>query len=63
MTYMKATFKKVDFKILENKTIKIDYTQFNFVEKPERFAYIDSSLYGIPFEAEQSIPIKMGLDP
>ena len=54
MTYMKATFKKVDFKISENKIIKIDYTQFNFVEKPERFAYIDSSLYGIPFEGIDS---------
>ena len=54
MAYMKATFKNVDFIMSENKTIKIDYTQFNFVERPERFAYIDSSLYGIPFEGIDS---------
>lgn len=54
MSYMKATFKNVDFKMSENKTIKIDYTQYNFVDKPERFAFIDSSLYGIPFEGFDS---------
>lgn len=50
MSYMKAVFTDVDFVMSENKTIKVDYTQYNFVEKPERFAYISSSIYGIPFE-------------
>ncbi|MHB8061319.1 MAG: DUF6544 family protein [Ruminiclostridium sp.] len=54
MSYSKAIFKNVDFKMSEKKTIKIDYTQYNFVTKPERFAFIDSSLYGIPFEGFDS---------
>lgn len=54
MTYMKADFKNVDFKMSADKTIKIDYTQYNFVEKPQRLAFIDSSLYGIPFEGLDS---------
>jgi len=28
----------------------MDYTQYNFVDKPARAAYIDSSIYGVPFE-------------
>jgi hypothetical protein len=54
MSYMKATFTNIDFKMSENKTVKIDYVQYNFVEKPERFAFIDSSLFGIPFEGLDS---------
>lgn len=54
MSCMKATFKNVDFKMSPDKTIKIDYTQYNFVNKPERFAFIDSSLYGVPFEGFDS---------
>lgn len=51
MTHMKATFKDVDFSLGRGKpTIKIDYVQHNGVTKPQRLAYIDSSLYGIPFE-------------
>lgn len=50
MSYMKITFKDIDFKQTESKTLKIDYTQYNFVETPQRFALIDSSLFGIPFE-------------
>lgn len=30
--------------------LKIDYTQYNFVKELNRIAYIDSSMYGIPFE-------------
>ncbi|RCX19336.1 hypothetical protein DFR58_10381 [Anaerobacterium chartisolvens] len=54
MSYMKAAFRNVDFILSEKQTIKIDYTQYNFVEKPERFAYIRSSLYCIPFEGLDS---------
>ncbi len=54
MNYMRAEFKNVDFKISSEKTIKIDYTQYNFVNKPDRFALIDSSLFGVPFEGFDS---------
>ncbi len=50
MTYMQAHLENVDFIMSDNKTIKIDYKQINFVNKPDRFAYISSSLVGIPFE-------------
>lgn len=51
MSYMRASFKDVDFSLGRGKpTIKIDYTQYNGVKIPERLAYIDSSLYGIPFQ-------------
>ncbi|MBC8080908.1 MAG: hypothetical protein H7X86_11225 [Gorillibacterium sp.] len=51
MSHMKATFKNVDFAMSPDKPkIKIDYTQHNFVAEPVRFAYIDSSMYGIPFQ-------------
>lgn len=54
MSLMRAEFRNVDFKMSPSKTIKIDYTQYNFVKEPERFAFIDSSLYGIPFEGFDS---------
>lgn len=54
MKYMKVEFKNVDFKTTPDKTIKIDYTQYNFVSKPDRFALIDSSLFGVPFEGFDS---------
>lgn len=55
MTHMKATFKDVDFSLGRGKpTIKIDYVQHNGVVKPQRLAYIDSLLYGIPFEGLDS---------
>jgi len=55
MTHLKATFKDVDFSLGRGKpTIKIDYVQHNGVAKPQRLAYIDSSLYGIPFEGLDS---------
>lgn len=54
MSYMKASLTGVDFIMSKDKTIKIDYSQVNFVEKPERFALISSSLHGIPFEGLDS---------
>lgn len=55
MNFMKAIFKDVDFLFGKDKsTIKIDYTQYNFVNEPNRIAYIDSSMYGIPFEGLDS---------
>lgn len=54
MAYMKAELNHVDFVMSDTKTIKIDYKQYNLVEKPERFALISSSLSGIPFEGLDS---------
>lgn len=55
MSYMKAIYKDVNFLFEKDKPIiRIDYTQYNFVKDPARFAYIDSSIYGIPFEGLDS---------
>ncbi|MFD3259591.1 DUF6544 family protein [Paenibacillus lentus] len=55
MSYMKAAFKDVDFIMSPDKpAIRIDYTQYNFVHEPVRLAYIDTSMYGIPFEGFDS---------
>ena len=55
MSAMRIKFKDVDFSMGLNKpTIKIDYTQYNFVGALNRIAYIDSSMYGIPFEGIDS---------
>lgn len=51
MSYMKAEYKDVDFLFGKDKSpIIISYTQYNFVNKPNRVAYIDSAMFGIPFE-------------
>lgn len=51
MSNMNIHFDEVDFVLSPDKPkLKIKYTQYNFVTEPERFAYIDTSLYGIPFE-------------
>jgi hypothetical protein len=53
MSYMKVVFIDVDFVLNRDKPpLRINYTQYNFIEKPNRVAYIDSSLYGVPFEGE-----------
>lgn len=55
MSCMKATFKNVAFKTGKDKpSLKIDYTQYNFVDKPNRIALIDSSMFGIPFQGFDS---------
>lgn len=55
MAYMKATFRDVRFSMGRGKpTLMIDYVQYNAVEKPQRLAYIDAALYGIPFEGLDS---------
>jgi len=51
MDYMQMEYKNVAFKQGKNgKTLKIDYTQFNYVSEPTRIAFIDSGLFGIPFQ-------------
>lgn len=51
MTYIKASFKNVAFGSGPNQPkLKIDYTQYNIVKTPSRIAFIDSSMFGIPFQ-------------
>jgi hypothetical protein len=55
MSNIKIIYQDVDFSFSKGKPItKIDYTQYNFVSKPIRIAYIDSSMYAIPFEGLDS---------
>lgn len=51
MSYLKMEYHNVDFSQGKSgPTLKIDYTQYNFVHEPCRMALIDSSMFGIPFE-------------
>lgn len=51
MSYMKMEYHNVDFSQGKDRpTLTIDYTQYNFINKPCRMALIDSSMFGIPFE-------------
>lgn len=55
MDYMKMTLKNVPFSLGRNKrTIKINYTQYNAAHTPDRIAYIESALFGIPFEGKDT---------
>lgn len=55
MNIMKAVYKDVKFLFGKGKsTTIIDYTQYNIANEPARIAYIDSSMYGIPFEGLDS---------
>lgn len=55
MSHIKAMHRNVDFSFGKDKpATKIDYTQYNFANEPIRIAYIDSSMYGIPFEGLDS---------
>lgn len=41
----------VDFTMAKNgPRLKNDYTQYDFVMKPDRMALIQSSMFGIPFQ-------------
>lgn len=61
MSWMKTEFKNVAFSTGVNKaTLNIDYTQYNFVKVPNRLAFIDSAMYGIPFQGFDSFNQGMG---
>ena len=55
MSSMRASFTQVDFALATDRIIPIDYQQFNLVERPERYALISASLYGLPFEGLDSL--------
>lgn len=51
MSYLKMEYRDVDFMTGKTgPTLKIDYTQYNFVAEPCRMALIDSRMFGVPFE-------------
>lgn len=51
MSYLKMEYNNVAFSQGKNRpALKIDYTQCNFINEPCRMAFIDSSMFGIPFE-------------
>lgn len=51
MNYMTINFHNVQFKQGKNgSSLTIDYTQYNFLESVSRLAFIESSLFSIPFE-------------
>lgn len=51
MSSLCMEYKNVDFmQGREGPSLKIDYTQYNFVSSPCRMAFIDSRMFGIPFE-------------
>ena len=53
--HMSFDFKNADFVNIDmNKTLKIDYSEHIFGDVPARFAFIDSSLFGIPFQGLDS---------
>lgn len=51
MSYLKMEYHDVNFmQEKDSPSLKIDYTQYNFVNEPNRLALIDSSMFGVPFE-------------
>ena len=51
MSLMKIDYQDVDFVLgKDGKKLKINYTQYNYVDEPSRLAMIDTSLFGIPFQ-------------
>lgn len=51
MSSLKMEYHNVDFSQgRSGPALTIDYTQYNFVNEPCRMAFIDSSMFGIPFE-------------
>lgn len=51
MSSIRAYYNNVNFVLTPDKRkLKIKYTQYNFVDEPERVAFIDTSMSGIPFQ-------------
>lgn len=56
MSYMNARYEDVAFyQGKDGRKLTIDYNQYNSVKNPYRVAFIDSSLFGIPFEGLEYI--------
>ncbi len=55
MSGLKANFPDTPFSLGVGKPmVSIDYTQLNRADRPERYARIDSRIYGLPFEGLDS---------
>ena len=51
MSYLKMEYHNVNFSQGKDRPVlTIDYTQYNFINEPNRMALIGSSMFGIPFE-------------
>lgn len=51
MSSMKMEYRDVDFmQGRSGPALTIDYTQYNYASEPCRMAFIDSSMFGVPFE-------------
>lgn len=54
--YMEIYYPDATFSFGKDRApIKIEYTQYNGVKKPDRIAYIGSRMYGLPFEGLDSL--------
>jgi hypothetical protein len=54
-SYMRMHFKEANFKLSPEKPMmNIGYSQINFVQKPDRAAFIDAKMHGIPFQGYDS---------
>lgn len=48
---LQMEYKKVDFSLGQNRPkLKIDYSQVDFANAPVRLAFIDSKMFGVPFQ-------------
>ena len=48
---LQMEYKKVDFSLGQNRPkLKIDYSQVDFATAPVRLAFIDSKMFGVPFQ-------------
>ncbi|PRR84335.1 DUF6544 family protein [Clostridium vincentii] len=57
--YMSIIFEDADF-IMTDRHLRIDYTQYDFVDKPLRYALIESSIYGVPFQGMDYLSLENG---
>lgn len=61
ISWQKTEFTDVPFSTGVGKpNLNIDYIQYNFVEQPNRLAFINSSMYGIPFQGFDSFQQGVG---
>lgn len=50
-SHLTMEYNDVDFGLGENKPrLKIDYTHTDFADSPDRLAFIDSKMFGVPFQ-------------
>lgn len=50
-SHLTMEYRDVDFGLGENKPrLKIDYTHTDFADSPDRLAFIDSKMFGVPFQ-------------